>query len=278
MEHAKKMILVPERMVDVIEKQNSQMIAPVSRKLININNDMQSTLEDSNLTDDHKANLYAQLLQRYLVYKDKRNQEIQSPTPVKIINNSLETTEKSVDENHNEAITVPDKDDVGDEILQSVPMTMKKRATHLLSRIKNNPKIINWNSKGELVYQGKTYDGTNVIDLFGDVMRERRNFNPPGADVFIHGLSEINTPQEWIGNETRRNTMMKYLQDAKLSPAYSMPSLKSKKPRSTPYKRTEILSSPPEIVKTPPGSRFLPTPPGSARTRPSTSRKTWLKL
>ena len=249
MEYAQKMVLVPEGSVRLLEKRNNEMIAPVTNSMVSLKDDMKETLFDPLLPDDQKAAFYAQLLQRYLAYKDKRTRDIQAPVSVKIADSaeqdkSLKNISKvsESEPKSNEDVTT---NAMTSEILRNVPKTLKRRASHLLSRIQNHPEIINWNSKGELIHEGQTLTGTNIVDLFGDVLRERRNFNPPGADVFVHGLSRMNTPQEYIGNTARRNTMMKYLKDPKQQPDFHTATSGSN--RTTPYRvprRQPIISSP----------------------------------
>jgi hypothetical protein len=64
-----------------------------------------------------------------------------------------------------------------DEILESVPKTMKAKAQLLLKKIKSSPDI-SWNEKGELKYKGETVRGSNVVDLVNDVLRKRKYFRP----------------------------------------------------------------------------------------------------
>ena len=55
------------------------------------------------------------------------------------------------------------QDLVEDEILESVPKTMKTKAQLQLKKIKSSPDI-SWNEKGELKYKGETVQGSNMVD------------------------------------------------------------------------------------------------------------------
>ena len=90
------------------------------------------------------------------------------------------------------------QDMVDDEILETVPKTMK--AQLLLKKMKSSPNI-SWNEKGELKYKGETVQGSNVVDLVNDVLRKRNYFNPQGWETFGEALREANVPQDLIGHE-----------------------------------------------------------------------------
>jgi hypothetical protein len=93
---------------------------------------MQTILDREDLSADERLKLYDQSFTRYLnVYDDNRPRPVAvAPEPVK-------------------------QDLVEDEILESVPKTMKAKAQLLLETMKSSPDI-SWNEKGELKYKGKT--------------------------------------------------------------------------------------------------------------------------
>ena len=101
---------------------------------------MQTILEREDLSADKRLKLYDQSFTRYLnVYDDYRPRPVAvAPEPVK-------------------------QDLVEDEILESVPKTMKAKAQLQLKKIKSSPDI-SWNEKGELKYKGETVQGSNMVD------------------------------------------------------------------------------------------------------------------
>ena len=90
-------------------------------------------------TQDEKARLYSQILQRYLNYYDKR---ISQPVRVSVVS-SKPTTEKS--ETQPEPVDLPDN--IETDILESVPPTMKTRARQLVKKLKENKDLITWDDK-----------------------------------------------------------------------------------------------------------------------------------
>jgi hypothetical protein len=114
---------------------------------------MQTILEREDLSADERLKLYDQSFTRYLnVYDDYR------PKPVAV---ALEPVKQDLIEN---------------EILESVPKTMKAKAQLLLKKMKSSPDI-SWNEKKELKYKGETVQGSNVVDLVNDVLSKKQYFN-----------------------------------------------------------------------------------------------------
>ena len=133
---------------------------------------MQTILEREDLSADERLKLYDQSFTRYLnVYDDYRPRPVAvAPEPVK-------------------------QDLIDDEILESVPKTMKAKAQLLLKKMKSSPDI-SWNEKRELKCKGETVQGSNVVDLVNDVLRKRKYFNPQGWETFGEALREANVPQD----------------------------------------------------------------------------------
>ncbi len=111
------------------------------------------------------------------------------------------------------AIETETKDAMEEEILESVPKTMKTKAELLVRKMKADRNIA-WSEKGELKYKEETVRGSNVVDLVNDVLRKRKYFNPQGWETFGEALREANVPQDLIGHEDR----WKYITQTKRTP------------------------------------------------------------
>jgi hypothetical protein len=105
------------------------------------------------------------------------------------------------------------KDAIEEEILESVPKTMKTKAELLVWKMKADHSIA-WSEKGELKYKGETVRGSNVVYLVNDVLRKRKYVNLQGWETFGEALREANVPQYWIGHEDR----WKYIYQTKRTP------------------------------------------------------------
>jgi hypothetical protein len=146
---------------------------------------MESILEREDLSTDEK--LYDQSFTRYLnVHDDYR------PRPVV---SRVSTSPPAV-------IETETKDAIEEEILESVPKTMKTKAELMVRKMKADPNIA-WSEKGELKYKGETVRGSNVVDLVNDVLRKRKYLNPKGWETFGEALREANVPPDLIGHEDR---------------------------------------------------------------------------
>jgi hypothetical protein len=67
---------------------------------------------------------------------------------------------------------------IDNEILESVPKTMKAKVQLLLKKMKSSPDI-SWNEKGELKYKGETVN---------EVLSKKKYFNPQGWETFGKAL------------------------------------------------------------------------------------------
>ena len=158
---------------------------------------MESILEREDLSTDERLKLYDQSLTRYLNVHDYR------PRPVV---SKVSTSPPAV-------IETETKDAIEEEILESVPKTMKTKAELLVRKMKADPSIA-WSEKGELKYKGETVRGSNAVDLVNDVLRKRKYVNPQGWETFGEALREANVPQDLIGHEDR----WKYITQTKRTP------------------------------------------------------------
>ena len=70
MEHVKRVVLVPEHVADNTT-QRKPLIPPLTAQVNYLDSEMDSLLRQD-LIHDEKANMYYQILQRYLTYYDKR--------------------------------------------------------------------------------------------------------------------------------------------------------------------------------------------------------------
>ena len=87
---------------------------------------------------------------------------------------------------------------------------MKSRAVQLIKKIKANKDVVGWNDHGQMVFEGRTIPGTNVIDLVNDTLRQRKNFNPAGWQLFAKALGRLNVPEGIVRNEERLQLVKEY--------------------------------------------------------------------
>ena len=51
------------------------------------------------------------------------------------------------------------------QVMKSAPKLYKAGARQLLDKIKEHRDVMNWNEKGELMYENKPITGSHVVDL-----------------------------------------------------------------------------------------------------------------
>ena len=201
MEHVKRLVLVPEHMAENTTE-SKPLVPPLTSQVNHLDSEMDSLLKRQDITQDEKARLYSQILQRYLGYYDKRMSQ-----PVRV---SVAPSKPTADKPETQPETADLPDNVETDIMESVPPTMKSRARQLVKKLKENKDLITWDDKAQLVYEGKPIPGSNVIDLVNDALRHRKNFNPQGWRLFAKVLSDVNIPEGIVRNENRLKTIRDY--------------------------------------------------------------------
>lgn len=193
-----------------------------------LDKNMNDIINREDLPTDERLKLYDQALNRYLHVHDEFR-----PKPV-------------TDSKPDPVVQQEPSDPIANEVLASVPKTMKGKAELLLNKMKTSPDIT-WNEKGELKFKGETVHGSNVVDLVNDVLRKRKYFNPQGWETFGEALREANVPQDLIGHEDR----WRYITQTKRTPRARK---RQQSPSPTRYE----------------------TPPATPKT-PRTPRRRWIK-
>ena len=174
MEHVKRLVLVPEHMV---EQRKKPLAAPLATQVNEMDSDMQDIIRRQDISIDEKAKLYDQNLQRYLTFYDKRMNK-----PLRVNVTHTDQAEEPQGEQPSEE-TEP-SDEIETDIMDSVPATMKSRARQLIKKLKSNKDLIGWNEQGQMVFKGRSVPSTNIVDLVNDSLRQRKNFNPDGWELF----------------------------------------------------------------------------------------------
>ena len=88
MEHVKRLVLVPEHMAENTTE-SKPLVPPLTSQVNHLDSEMGSLLKRQDITQDEKARLYSQILQRYLNYYDKK---MSHPVRVSVVS-SKPTTE-----------------------------------------------------------------------------------------------------------------------------------------------------------------------------------------
>ena len=186
------MVVVPYQVLETMkwwkDKQYQKPILPPNPQAVDASHllkDMGQILQKTDLSEAEKAQKYGETLFKlqHSLEKTKKPPSTDSPQPT-------------------DQPQPPSTVALHDQILQSVPKTMQRKAELLLGMIKNNNNLT-WDEQGVVSYKGKRIHGSNIIDLINDTIRQRKGVEPKGWETFSKALHESNIPQEVIGNPSR---------------------------------------------------------------------------
>ncbi len=199
--HANKMALVPQELLERLNQQNPEP-SPATKATNVLDTEMKEILDRRDISEDEKVKLYNQILSRYLTFDNQRKQ----PLEMKLTEPTLEQTFKPEHDPSDKKTTTSGQSQViEDDVIDSVPRTLRKKAERLLKHLKFDQDVVDWNQKGEVLVDGTVIQGSHLVDLINDALRKRKNFNPKGWEKFNKALAVLNTPQDLIGNVDRWN-------------------------------------------------------------------------
>lgn len=195
MAQSKKFLLIPEDK-HVITKSH---LTELDKELLRILN--------SHLPDSEKLHKYYELLQKRLNLQQfnhpfKRSSE-------SIMSDVLQPSEgvpfqESSEEKHKKVKREPtEKMDTDYEsiIISSIPEKVKKKAQVVLNILKRQPDLINWTDHGEMIYHREKLPHTNIADLIGMILTDRKVNHIRGKEEFLKVLQEMNVPTHFVKNK-----------------------------------------------------------------------------
>ncbi|GFU57455.1 uncharacterized protein TNCV_3897521 [Trichonephila clavipes] len=177
MEHTKKLMLVPE--------QRFQNFVQV--QLSTLDKQMHTILQRKNITDEEKATLYLQILQKFVNFPyPSKNPDIMETVDTKqenYQNQSTDTVEDKINtltslSPKEHVITRPKEetsvDTIEEEIGSIAPVKCKNIPKKILNFIQQNQGEIYWTPDKELIVDGKIIRNTNIINLITHLVRDRK--------------------------------------------------------------------------------------------------------
>ena len=170
MEYSKKLLLVPEERRQTVDR------------LSELDEKMDKILKKKGLSEDEKAALYLQVLQKYVTY--------QLPPVQKSEAESMEKGKEEPIEKKEEEIK-----DFENEIVRKAPLKYKSHAQDIYRYVKNH-----LSPQGELVYQNRVVPGTHVVSLINHFLRKLKK-PVEGQIVFYNLLKELHLPKMYDVHE-----------------------------------------------------------------------------
>nr|XP_039250929.1 uncharacterized protein LOC120328486 [Styela clava] len=173
MNYTKKMILVEPHVAESLPLKD-----PESKNFLsNLDTEMQSILQRSDLNENEKVLFYQQALHRY------QNVSKLMKKPLRV---SVEKISNHV--NH-------------DNILNAFPVSQREKVKPILDTFKRSNTIL-WDKKGQFIHDGQVIPNTNIIDLLDDVTRVKKK-PALGHDKFADTIKNLNVPGMFIINKRR---------------------------------------------------------------------------
>jgi len=200
------MVLVPEHTLERLQQRQNVNMAPLTARLNGLDHDISDVLKNKQLSDDEKVRQYSQALQNYLSYYNQRKDQPvkvkiqQPPVPSPPVNQPQEP--RQVDQQEESTMER--------DILRTLPKTAVERGQMLLEKIKENPDIMKWDERGQLIYEGEPVVGSHISDLVNDLMRTNKGSGPLGWEMFAQGLAKMNAPEQLLRNSHRKGLLREY--------------------------------------------------------------------
>ena len=203
------MVLVPENALERLQQRQKVNTAPLTARLNVLDHTIQDVLKSDELTEDEKVRQYSQTLQNYLTYYQQRkgqpiNVKLDQPLTIKQTA-PVEKPQEPQEEHIPEVLDTVERD-----ILSALPKSLKSRGKLLIDKIRENPEVMKWDNRGQLIFEDQPLPGSHIVDLVGDILRDRKGTDPVGWEVFTRGLAKMNAPETFVRNERRRNALREF--------------------------------------------------------------------
>ena len=177
-------MLIPKEALQWYEQKQRLEMSPLMGTTMHKDTQISDILQRADVTDDEKQKLFNTYFKRYLELRRQKE------TPV--MKEQQQQQQPQAESQLSDAAVV-----------ESIPITMRSRATTLLSRLKAKPGVVTWDKTGEVKIESETIPGSNISDLVSHAMRSRKDFNPTSSKEFFQALSKLNVPKDLVRNQNR---------------------------------------------------------------------------
>jgi len=176
MEYSKKLLLVPEERRQAVDH------------LSELDEKMDKILKKKDLSEDEKAALYLQVLQKFISYqlppkleKEKVKEEVEKTDEVEKTEEKVENEEKG--------------EDFEEDIVRIAPKKYKSHAKDIYHFVKSHI-----SPRGELVFQKQIIPETHIVTLIDRFLRKKSK-PVKGEIVFYNLLKELHLPKMYDVHE-----------------------------------------------------------------------------
>ena len=228
---AKKMLLVDPKVMEQLKQQPPPPPPPpapapppasslcprpmpdvLTDTLVDLDQEMKDVLQQPGVSAHDKASAYQQILHRYLTLGDQYQERSGMPprpsSPPLMMPPPPPSPPPPPPPSPVSSSSQP-WEHWKETAVESVPQRFRKKAKQLMKHMERM-KDLSWTPAGEMVYRGRKIPRSNIVDLVGDMMRQRKSVpDPVGWEVFASALKHSNVPTEFIGHKGRQRWMSK---------------------------------------------------------------------
>ena len=238
-----KKVMIDSAELDRMQQSQIRNYSPELHSLSQLHNQMINIIADKSMSADKKLNLLSSYEGRFNKLK-KETGVLVGSVPA---DTDEDTPAIAAPQVTNQAIALPDgsaSDDADspDQLISTMgiqPM-YRNKARKLLIKIRQNPSVLTYNKKGEIIVKGKTVPGSDFSSLFQSMVGPKPDLKQQGTESFMGALHEIRVkPLELSGKAVQsKYTQIKY-RHAKEAPDENKnepeqkPISSSKKPESS---------------------------------------------
>ena len=172
MNNVKKMVLVEPRTLKMMKSSRHEK-SLIQNVMSELDAEMNFHISRSDISTSEKVKLYNQVLQRYMMYKDKSEN---TPVKVRIEDKKLFTE---------------------NDILKHASTQRKAKAKELISFIKDNS-TIGWSDSGEFGFDDKAIPNSNTKDLIVGSVAKRKLTKLNGWKEFQGALKALQAPNKFL--------------------------------------------------------------------------------
>jgi hypothetical protein len=173
MESVRKFALVPHDVVATLQSAPTEK-STIDVRLSQLDTEMKQILDTNGLPDDLKVNIYQGALTKFIDARTEKNKPVEIPLKTGLAKRA--TLQYA-------------------NILRNVPPTRKDNAAQLIAFVESK---FPWNSKKELVIDGRAVEGSDIGKLIEFASGDKVN-EPAGWSEFRRVLMELRVPREAIG-------------------------------------------------------------------------------
>jgi hypothetical protein len=186
----RKMILVPEVMLDTLARRDQQQSTAELDQVVRLDREIEQLLNRKDLSLQQKASMYNDIVQQYLHYRKEAREAGAAD-----VRGAAASAAPALSANITAEERRSDHDELAALTQASLPKSYHSKGQRLLAQMRNSG-FGNWSpTTHEFIYNGQPIKGTNISDLLYYAAVPSKRAAPPGATEFIAALRAANVPR-----------------------------------------------------------------------------------